>query len=73
MKIADKASTGNTLPASIKVRAIEDDGPTSADDGVCNLTVTAPFSTSAIVVRCEREENDGLATLSIISVRIRQV
>lgn len=72
-QIADETFNGDTLPTSIKVRVFEDDNDPSKNDGVCVLTITAPFSTSPITVKCEREEIDGLAIFNIISVRVRRV
>lgn len=71
--LVDKTFSGSQLPTSIKVRVIEDDGPSSKDDGVCNIKISTTFTTTPITLSCTREANDGLGDLNIVNVRIRRV
>lgn len=68
--IASATFSGSQLPSTIKVRVTEDDGPTSKDDGVCNISYRGPFSTSPMVLKCIREGNNGLVDSYIMNVKI---
>lgn len=68
--IAARTFSGSKLPKSIKVRVIENDGPTILDDGVCNIKVTTKFTEAPIDLSCTREADDGLGDVEIVNVRI---
>lgn len=57
--VADETFTGKKLPSSIRVQVRENDSDPSKNDGVCILTIDAPFSKKPITVKCEREGLNG--------------
>lgn len=71
--IASATFTGTSLPAKMLVTVYEDDGSSSADDGVCSIDIEAAFSTKSTWVRCVREDGNGRAVSWIINARITEV
>lgn len=71
-KIASTVFSGPATTMSIRV--IEDDGPDSNDDGVCNVSVTvSAFTMDPIILKCVREENNGLEITYIINIVVKRI